>query len=179
LLTNTKEIIKISDVFYVVKHGDIINHGGKMTEGKKFEDDFKNSVPEEFFIFRINDNQGYNETNERFTLNNPFDFIFFNGIKLYCLELKSTLGKSLSFHRIRPHQEKGLMKQVYKKDVIPGIIINYRELELTVYIHIENYLEYKAGSSRKSLPVEDAKKIGVVISQELKRTRYKYDLSVF
>jgi len=29
LLTNTKEIIKISDVFYVVKHGDFINHGGK------------------------------------------------------------------------------------------------------------------------------------------------------
>ena len=150
-----------------------------MTEGKKFEQDFQKSVPDKWFVFRINDNQGYNETNERFTLNNPFDLIMFNGVKLYCLELKSTLGKNIPFNNIKPHQEKGLMKYVYCRDVIPGLVINYREHELTVYVHIENYLEYKSSCDRKSLPIEDAKKIGVVIPQQIIRTRYKYDLSLF
>ena len=149
------------------------------TEGKKFEEDFKNSVPDNWFMFRLNDNQGYSGTNDRFTLKNPFDFIMYNGIKLYCLELKSTLGKSIPFNNIKDHQENGLIKYSYCIETVCGLIVNYRELETTIYIHIGNYLEYKGAAKRKSLPIEDAKKIGVIIPQELKRTRYKYDVSLF
>lgn len=149
-----------------------------MNEGKKFEQDFKNSVPEHYYLKRLNDNQGWNGNNERFTLSNPYDYILFNGSRLFCLELKSTKGKSLPFSRISEHQEKELFKVNLKKGIQAGIIINYRDYEKTYLIIIDDFLNFKIITGKKSISIDDCQNMvfSIIIKQEKKRTRYKYNI---
>ena len=68
-----------------------------MNEGKKFEKDFENSIPQYTWYYRIKDSSSSwsNSNNSRFTQKSPCDYIIFKGGKLYLLELKSHNGKSI------------------------------------------------------------------------------------
>ena len=69
--------------------------------GKKFENDFQKSInKEEVFIHRLKDGAtrtGANGEMIRLKNKNLCDFILFKGNKLVLVELKSFLGKSMSF----------------------------------------------------------------------------------
>lgn len=145
--------------------------------GKKFEEDFKNSFPKDMFIYKLKDAGGWGRSEEtRFTISNMCDYIAFDGESLLLLELKSTKGKSLPFTRIRDNQYDLLYRESNKKNVYPGVIINFRELEETYLLSIESLMEYKANSGRKSYPVDWIKKEGIRIEQQKKITRYRYDI---
>ena len=166
-------------------------------EGKKFEQDFIKSIPEEVFYIRLNDPaQSFSPTcrtcknsGTRFSLKNPFDFVLFSSPNLICLELKSCKGKSLSFDRekvkgssknIKWHQIIGLMEAAVKQDVKAGFLINFRDLETTYYLPIDKFLLFMKDSDKGSMNVDDIVKYdGVRVFSQKKVSRFTYDVKDF
>lgn len=140
--------------------------------GKRFEEDFQNSVPESWFCYRLRDAGGWSKSSDlRFTPSNICDFIVFDGRRLFLLELKTVQGKSIPFTMLK--QLDDLIK--YNSDIVnAGFVLNFRKAETTVYIDVEILNQYVNNADRKSVPVDWAVENGVIIPQELKRTRYRY-----
>ena len=67
--------------------------------GKIFEEDFFNSISNDYFCHRLKDTaQSYNDNkNTKFSWKNPFDYFVYDGNILCCLELKSTCQKYMGF----------------------------------------------------------------------------------
>jgi len=154
----------------------------KKRPGKDFEKDFIASVPDRCDVTRLKDAGGWsNATNMRFTSKNPCDFIVWSPIryaclgKMYKIELKSVAGKSMPFTNIKPNQFKGLLESD-KKGVQSCIIVNFRGDNETCIIDIRMMIDHIATCGRKSLSLENAKRIGGTINQTLKRVRWRYDL---
>ena len=149
-------------------------------EGKKFEIDFKNSIPANVYIYKLKDAGGWsNASNTRFTISNMCDFIMYSKPTLFLLELKSTKGKSLPFNNIRETQIKELYKASNTEGVRAGLVINLRTLEETYYLDIKDFKTYRETTERKSISLECLKDKGILIEQELKKTRYRYDIKEF
>lgn len=149
-------------------------------QGKKFEEDFKNSVPADVYIYKLKDAGGWsNATNTRFTINNICDYIMYSMPTLYLLELKSFKGKSLPYSNIKNNQIKGLIDAAQTKGIKAGIVANFRELEKTYYIDIKELQEFYKESDRKSYPLELFEDRGQLIEQQKIVTRYKYNIEKF
>jgi recombination protein U len=146
-------------------------------EGKKFEQDFENSVPENFVFIRLKDAGGWsNADNTRFTPKNECDGVLFDG-EIFCmLELKSHLGKSIPKDKIKESQIKALAKQQSKEHTFPGVIFNFRELEETYIVHIKYVEEFYYSKERASFPVDWCREHGIKIPQKKKKVRYTYDI---
>lgn len=154
--------------------------------GKIFEEDFKNSCPDNIWIEREKDNIGNFEKdnkNIRFTMSSDYDFRIFNGNKLYLIELKSTKGKSLPYSRFKKTYKYDQLKKLHSfvcyDNILAGVVINFRDIEKTYYIDINKLIMCKESGMRESLSIDEAEHHGVLIKQELKRVRYKYDFSFF
>lgn len=141
-------------------------------EGKKFEQDFKGSVPPDTYLYRLKD-----DTAGFSGVSNPCDYILYQEPYLWLIELKSHKGKSIPLARIRPNQLQGMHKAVQHKGIYGGFILNYRELEETYYISVSLVLEFINKGERQSIPVEWCREMGIRISQTKKRTRYSYDVA--
>lgn len=147
--------------------------------GKIFEEDFIKSVPNNIFYFRFKDLPYFLTKNSKYEVsNNPADFIIFYN-NLFILELKSTDNTSYPFSNTRENQVKGLKKYSEKDKVICGFIINMRRYNETYFLRINDYLYLEKESGRKSISIKDLRFYGVRIYQELKRTRYRYDIKTF
>ena len=97
-------------------------------EGKKFEQDFANSVnKDKYWLYRFRDNAASfsGGTNTRFTSSNICDYLLFDNDTrtLYLLELKSTKSSSISYTMIRDNQIKELT-EASKYNLIAGFIFN-------------------------------------------------------
>ncbi len=153
------------------------------SEGKKFEEDFQQSVPKDWFCYRLKDSAGSWSNTEvsRFTPKNSCDFFVFTGRTLFAIECKSLKGKSLPYSNIRDKQLKDLVEIDGRKPVNSyGVfVINFRDVNETYLIHSYIVNGLKLSGERKSLSLEECKKNGTLIPQTLKRVRYRYDLSVF
>jgi len=150
--------------------------------GKKFEEDFKNSIPLEAYYRRIADSaMSWGESqNIRFTPKNPFDAILYSYPLLILLELKSTQGTSLSFVKIKEHQIKELTKANSKAGAMAGFIINFRKYERTFYINIENFNEFVRSTNKKSVNLKDLQQYGAVeIAATKKIKRFRYNVKEF
>lgn len=147
--------------------------------GKIFEEDFIKSVPENIFSFRFRDLPFFLTKNSKYEVNNnPADFIIFLDY-LFILELKSTNGTSYPFDNTRDNQVKGLEKYSHKNKTICGFVINMRKYNETYFLSIKDYIYLKNESGRKSISLKDLRLFGIRIHQELKRTRYRYDILTF
>lgn len=147
--------------------------------GKIFEEDFIKSVPDNLFHFRFRDLPYFLTKNAKYEVNNnPADFIIFSDY-LFILELKSTNNSSYPFDNTRENQVKGLEKYSVKDKTICGFIINMRKYDETYFLSIEDYIFLKNESNRKSIALKDLRLYGIRINQELKRTRYRYDVKNF
>jgi recombination protein U len=147
-----------------------------MNEGKKFEQDIKDSVPEEVFYYRLKDGTaswGGEET--RFQSQNACDCIMFYNSHMYMLELKSHKGKSLPFSCIRDNQLSELV-QATQKGVKAGFIVNLRDVEKTYYVDAVTMQELINTSERKSIPLEFFETQCIKVFGEKKRTRWRYDI---
>lgn len=146
-------------------------------EGKKFEEDFFKSLNNDFFKYRLRDGGGWsNATNTRFTPSNLCDLIYFDGTILHLLELKSVKEKSMPFDNI------GNIKKLYKMAeesnksfTFSEYIINFRILEETYKIQAKELLNFYENCGKKSINSEDCKKIGILIPQKKKISRYIYE----
>lgn len=153
-----------------------------MNSGKIFENDFKNSFPNNIFIYRLRDNGStFNKQNNnlRFNVTNMCDYIAFYCGSLYLLELKSTKLKSLPLNNIKPHQISDMLKYSNFNDVYAYIIINFSVLNETYAIKIKKIDTYIKTTTKKSIPLQWCRDNGVKIEQELKKTHYKYNIKNF
>lgn len=139
-------------------------------EGKKFEEDWKNSVPDNVFIERINDTFYSGVVNIA-------DFIIYAFPNLFLMELKSDKGKSIPFSRLNNRQLKKLETESKKRGVKAGFVFNFREVEQTYYIDVHDVIDYINRAERKSFPLEWCKQKGLLIKQTKKISRYRYNIT--
>ena len=167
--------------------------------GKIFEESIKNSMPDYALLIRLNDSpQVFKQSNlTRFTPKNPFDYICFdtNSKTLYCLELKTTSGKSISFEdihsdklenkMIHKHQTESLLEYSKYNGVIAGFLFNFRHFEgepnyneMTYFMEVNNYQMMCDKINKKSFNEVDAILNGAIKVHGIKkRTRYYWDIN--
>lgn len=162
-----------------------------MNEGKKFEQDFKNSIPSKCWYYRFKDGTAnfdgakeedsdeYKNKNVRFQAKNICDCMVFHAGFLYLLELKSTKSKSLPFSMIRDNQIKELTKADDFNKIIPGFIINFRAVSETYFMNIRQFNEFVETTDRKSIPLDFFRIECTLVPQELRRVRTRYLLDYF
>ena len=164
-----------------------------MQIGKIFENQFKKSVPDYALLYRLPDSaQSFGSNNKlRFSSKNPFDFLLWDSKKhiLYALEAKTVGGKSISFERsknehgeIHFHQIKGLMDWSKYHGIVCGFVIEFRKIEKTIFLNINDFNNLISIISKKSFNLDDLDQNNIpytVISQQKLRTRYTYDIDGF
>jgi len=168
----------------------------KKNSGKIFEDQLKASIPDYALLYKIPDvSRKYGESSEKIARNNlkacknPFDFILWNSKTrvLFALECKTVKGKSIAFERegdkeckgIHWHQIKGLTKWSEYDGICAGFIIEFREIETTIFLNIKEFNKLIDLNDKKSFNIKDLESAGIkyiIIPQKLKRIRYTYDI---
>lgn len=154
--------------------------------GKKFENDFQKSVNrDEIFLHRLKDGAtrtGANGEMIRLKTKNLCDFILFKGNKLVLVELKSFLGKSMSFTNIKSTVEEqqkfiyNLREEVKKENVKAYFILNFRDLNETYAIDIKNFDEFYKFTNKRSISIDEVRQLGIQLFQQKKRTTYRYKI---
>ena len=154
--------------------------------GKKFENDFKNSVnTDEIFLHRFKDGTTGTVNGQmiRFKNKNLCDFLLFKNGLLVLAELKSFLGKSMPFTNIKNTVDEqqtflyNLRLEAKKYNVKAYMILNFRDLSETYAIYIHNFDEFYKMTNKKSISIVEARQLGKQLSQQKKRTRYRYEIS--
>lgn len=164
----------------------------KINAGKRFENSFKTSVPDEMYFHRIADppqSFGQDSSKLRFSPKNPFDAMLYSFPCLIPLELKSIENGSLTFWRedfegksfnIKKHQIEGLKKASLVKGVIAGFAINFRKTNNTYFLHIDDFINMTTSLTKKSINENDvANNGGFIIESEIKKVNYKYNIRKF
>ena len=150
-------------------------------EGKKFEQDIKESIPDDCWFYRLRDNTSSfaGSKNTRFTSSNICDYLLLDDRTrtLFLIECKSTKSTSMSLSMIRNNQIDGL-KKASKHHLVAGLLVNFRNYNNdTFFILIDEYLDMLESLNKKSFNVKDLENIGATrIESEKKRVRYKYDI---
>lgn len=164
-----------------------------MNTGQIFELQLKKSIPDYALLYRLpNAAQSFAKSSElRFSSKNPFDYLLWDSKThiLYALELKTVKGKSISFERteneikeIHLHQIDGLNEWNKYDGIVCGFIIEFREIEKTVFIEISEFNKLIDQISKKSFNYDDLHEYHIeyyVIPQKKARTRYTYDMDDF
>ena len=169
----------------------------KANNGKRFEGNVqKSSIKQGLLYERFKDNNkfGQHSSDIRFTQQNPCDCFIFDGDTLFYIELKSTIGSSISFNQpptekggtpmIKAHQVKSLLERSKHKGVYCGLLLDFADRETkkgtieggTYFIGINTFVGWCATVSKKSINQEDANMIGFKVPRERKKVNYTYDI---
>lgn len=167
-------------------------------QGKKFENAFKNSIPEgSYMVHRLHDPpQAFNQSDAlRFSWKNPCDYFVFDDKNqiLYTLELKSTKQKSMSFEdinikekqpskMIHKHQILSLIELGKYANIISGFIFNFRDekqgIERTYFQSIGDFMKMYYSLNKKSFNEIDLIQSGgyLKVVGTKKRVNYTWDI---
>lgn len=163
--------------------------------GKRFEDCFKRSVPDYCLLQRLNDppQSFIDSADTRFSPKNPCDFFVFSGIHriLWCLELKTTKSKYMTFEditqkkpeskMIHKHQILGLERLGQCDHVVAGFLLNFRDeqnaMERTYFQDIDNFLNMINSIGKFSFnEIDLLLNHAVKVKGVKKRTNYIWDI---
>ena len=161
--------------------------------GKLFEAQFAKSAPKYALVYRVPDSaQAFGHSSKlRFSRKNSFDYLIWDSLRhrLFALELKTVAGKSISFERdqedkgdIHWHQIKGLNGWNEYDGITCGFVIEFREMELTIFIDIEDFNKLTEFVAKKSFTFKDLDDYDIpyfVIPQWKPKVNYKYDVDKF
>lgn len=162
-----------------------------MNTGKIFENNFKASVPKDYYYLRLHDPAvGFTGGASSYAVSNPFDCLLYNGQRLYCLELKSKNG-AITYWRedfeadgkkhtfeIKKHQILGLKKAAQYDGIFAGIIINFRHTGDTYCIPIDKFLAYTSVLDKKSINTQDAVAMGgIPVGVRKLKVNERYDIA--
>lgn len=167
--------------------------------GKKFESVIKDNCPDYVKITRIPDPpQSFTQRSDTaFSRKNPYDYEIFDTVHRieYCLELKSTSQKYLSYHtceqdekekknvNIQWHQIEGLTKASEYENVIAGFLLNFRldnGEQLLYFLNIKDFNSFMKSSNKKSLNIMDVVLCGgIKINGKKLKVNYRWDLDEF
>ena len=167
-------------------------------KGKIFEDAIKSSIPDYCLLIRLPDppHAFTQRSDTRFAIKNPCDYLCYNSTdnKLWCLELKTTAGKSISFEdihsdkesnkMIHKHQTESLLKFSEYSGVVAGFLFNFRHFEgeenaneMTYFMEVSKFQEMCDKLNKKSFNEMDIIINGAIKVQGFKkRTRYSWDI---
>ena len=147
--------------------------------GKRFEENFKKSVPKDIFYYRLRDGSSAWGGNEkvRFQIKNICDSIMYDGDYLYTLELKSTKGKSFSFSNIKEHQIPDLLWCGSFVNVISGFVIDFSDLDECFFIEINDFKQFYDTTNRKSLSLDFCRSNGTKIGVKKMKINKRYDIN--
>lgn len=150
--------------------------------GKKFEQDWKASVPDTCWIYRLRDNASSfsGGTNTRFASSNICDYILLDDTTrtLVLMELKSVQTTSISLSIIRPNQIDGLL-DASRHNLVAGFLFNFRNKDNdTFFMLIDEFIDMSNDLKKKSFNIKDLMENGAVrVYSTKKRTRYTYDVN--
>lgn len=155
-----------------------------------FEQNWKNSVPNNIFYYRPPDSAQSFGTNQnlRFSAKSPCDCFMFTGDFLYTLELKSVGTKSISFERqksdkgvIHRHQINSLDKFNSYQNVISGFIFDFRLSGSTYFCSISDFLDMISNLDKKSFNENDLFEWckPFEIQKKKLKVNYRYDINDF
>ena len=167
--------------------------------GKQFESVIKSNAPSYLKMLRIPDPpQSFTQRNDtKFSHKNPYDFEAFDSKHRiqYCLELKTTSQKYMSYHTskedekekknamIKWHQIEGLTKASKYPNVIAGFLLNFRldnSEQLLYFFDIKNFNKMKDCINKYSFNIMDVVLYGgIKINGEKKRVNYHWYLDEF
>lgn len=165
-----------------------------MNPGKRFENNFRDSVPNEVLYHRLKDSaQSFGGTNKlRFSSKNPCDCFLFCSPLLFALEMKSVASSSISFERAKNektkkmvhfHQIKGLRDFNRYNNMVAGFIFNFRHgdgNETCYFQHISDFDRMIGDINKKSFNEKDLLRYNpLIIKNEKKNVNYRYDVSKF
>ena len=152
-----------------------------INSGKRFEQNWKNSIPKDIFYYRFRDGSSSWGGNDkvRFQQTNICDCLMFDGDYLYLLELKSTKGKSLPFNNIKKHQIDDLLWASEYANTICGLVIEFSDLTGCYFIEIGRFKAFYDSTNRKSIPIYYLRKNGIKIGIEKKKINSKFDVKKF
>lgn len=111
-----------------------------------------------------------------------------DGLHLFCLELKSVAGKSISFERTKKdkgtihfHQIEYLKQSSVYKNIICGLIIDFRRTGNTWFLNIKQWDSLVESVSKKSFNEEDLLSYAapLLIRKKKLRVNYRYDIQQF
>lgn len=164
-------------------------------QGKVFEEDIMNSIPESLFKYKLRDSaSGWSGGDKaRFTTNNICDLIVHDGIWLHLLECKSHKGNSIPtspkvntkgnithYGVIKINQLEGLMKEHPKENVSAGFLFNLSDKDKTYFVEVPEVYEALVVENKKSLSLEWIDQHGMLIPQIRKgrsKNHWEYNLS--
>ena len=154
-----------------------------INSGKKFEQDFKASVPPNVWYYRFRDGtanySGGTNENVRFQQSNIADCMIFGYEKLFICELKSHKGKSIPFNCIRENQIEQMQKAAKFDGIIPLMIIHFADIERTFSVHINDFCRLMSASEKKSANIAEIESTGIEIAARKLKVNYRYDLEEF
>lgn len=152
-----------------------------INSGKRFEQNWKNSIPKDIFYYRFRDGSSSWGGNDkvRFQQTNICDCLMFDGDYLYLLELKSTKGKSLPFNNIKKHQIDDLLWASEYANTICGLVVEFSDLTGCYFIEIGRFKAFYYSTNRKSIPIDYLRKNGIKIGTEKKKINSKFDVKKF
>ena len=114
--------------------------------------------------------------------------MMFDGNHFFCLELKSVAGKSISFERtkndkgeIHYHQIEYLKSCLNYKNIIPGLIIDFRGAGNTWFLHINQWDMLINSISKKSFNESDLLSYShpLLVSKKKLKVNYRYNIQQF
>lgn len=151
-----------------------------MNQGKRFENNFKNSIPKGVFCYRLKDGTASwgDKDSTRFQCSNVCDFILADGEYVVLAELKNHKGKSLPLSCIRENQLKELLKADEFVFIRPLIIVNFEDLDECYALSVEWVNDFIELGQRKSISVSDMREYGVEVGCTKKKVNTVYDLGV-
>lgn len=162
-----------------------------MSEGKRFEENWKKSIPKDVYYQRVKDSPSSFGDNSnkavRFTLNNPYDFFIYYMGCFFPLELKSTSGTSFSIQRekkesgkmIKYHQIEGLLSASEYEGIHAGFVLDFRNEKSnnTYWLNIKDFDSFQNNNDKKSINEKDVINYGgILIKKNKKKVNYKYDI---
>lgn len=161
--------------------------------GKRFEEKWKNSIPENIFYYRPNDaaqsfDRNLKNSTLRFSAKSPCDCFLFTGNVFYTLELKSVGTSSISFEKtkeehgvIHKHQIDNLLKFSAYKNVVSGFLFDFRLSGKTYFCMIEEFKYMIDHLNKKSFNEKDLYEWcnPIIIQKKKLRTNYRYDVEEF
>ena len=154
--------------------------------GKLFEEDFKKSVPDNIYYYRLKDasSSWSNDGTSRFTPKNPFDSILYKYPIMFQIELKSTKGSSISFggqsKMIKEHQINSLTESSKHFGITAGFIFNFRTYNnATYFMHIIDFNNFLERTTKLSINLNDIENFGgIAIENNLLKKRYRYNIKL-
>ena len=152
-----------------------------MNSGKIFEKNFKASIPQDVFYYRLRDSTasfygGGDGSNIRFQAQNMCDCVLFGNRTLFLCELKSHNGKSIPFSCVRENQIEQLTKAAKFPFIIPALVIFFPDVEKCWAVHINDWNNLVDASKKKSANIAEIAQAGFEVGVTKLKVNFKYDV---